>query len=79
MKGIFNSIYKSGPHGDECTTFTVKFNGEQTLQNFLNSLNDKEWGTVYVEIPNSKTYNLPYATENEKYMQIKLSINMGQY
>ena len=81
MNKIFKLVYKSGPHGDQCTTYNVKFlNSNVTLEDFLKNIvdNTSEWGTVYLKVPNSETYNLPYATENEKYKEIKIEYKYGK-
>ena len=77
---IFKLVYKSGPHGDECTTYYIKFlENKVTLSDFLQEVKniDQEWGTIYLDVPNVKTYDLPYATESERYKEIKIEYKYG--
>jgi len=78
MNKVFKLVYKSGPHGDECSSYEVKFFGQQTLQDLLNALDEREWGLVKVRIPNPETFNLPYATEREKYMDLTIEYKHGK-
>lgn len=78
MNKVFKLNYKSGPHGDECSTYEIKIFGKQTLQDFLNALDENEYGTVYIEVPNPETYNLPYASEKERYKDIKINYIKGK-
>ena len=45
MKGIFNLVYKSGPHGDEMTTYTLGIMPNITLEKFVVGVisNELEW------------------------------------
>ncbi len=77
MNKVFKLKYKSGPHGDECSSYEVEILGKHTLQDFLMSLNKNEFGNVYIIVPNPETYNLLYASERERYMEIKISYKNG--
>ncbi len=77
MNKVFKLKYKSGPHGDACTTYDVELFGEQTLQDFLYALDKQEWGAVNIIVPNPETYNLSYAAEHEKYMEIEIEYKNG--
>lgn len=46
MKKDFELVYKSGPHGDQCTSYSIKFNKPITLSEFLSQLDSNEWGSV---------------------------------
>ena len=50
MKGIFNLVYKSGPHGDEMTTYTLDIMPNITLEKFVVGVisNELEWGKIRV-------------------------------
>ena len=78
MDKVFELVYKSGPHGDACTTYTLKIKEGTTLKDFLKSLNPQEWGEVRVNIPDPETSNLPYATESEKYKNIDIEYKYGK-
>lgn len=68
----FELIKTSGPHGDECCSYDIKFNKEMTLKEFLQELHPKEWGYVNVRVPDPSTWNLEYAAEHEKYRIINI-------
>lgn len=74
----FELIYKSGPHGDACTTYTLKIKEGTTLKDFLESLDQQEWGKVSVNAPDPETFDLPYATKDEKYKNIDIEYNNGK-
>ena len=72
MKSI-ELIHKSGPHGDECSSYELKFNEQMTVREFLQKLPEEEWGNVYVNIPNPDTWDCEYAAEHERWMRINIS------
>jgi len=69
MKGVFNLKYKSGPHGDACTTYTLDIMPNITLERFVISIisNELEWGRIRVNYLNTNMENFDCATTNEKY------------
>lgn len=69
MKRVFNLKYKSGPHGDEMTTYTLDIMPEVTLETFVTSVisNEQEWGSIRVNYLNTNMENFDCATIDEKY------------
>ena len=80
MKGIFNLIYKSGPHGDECTTYKLEFAPNITLERFINGVisDNLKWGKIYVGYINTNIENFLFATENEKYSWFEIEYKYGR-
>lgn len=74
----FELIYRSGPHGDACTTYTLKIKEGTTLKDFLESLDSREWGKVRVNTPDPETFNIPYATKDEKYKNVDIEYKNGK-
>lgn len=74
----FELVYKSGPHGDACTTYTLKIKEGTTLKDFLESLDSQEWGQVRVNTPDPETSNIPYATKDEKYKNVDIEYKNGK-
>lgn len=69
MKKDFELVYESGPHGDQCYSYDIKFNKPVTLQEFLIQLNPEEWGDIEV-----RTIDL---TEVSGYKKIKIQYRNG--
>lgn len=69
MKGIFNLVYKSGPHGDAMTTYTLDIMPNITLEKFVVGVisNESEWGEIRVHYLNKNMDNFDCATIDEKY------------
>ena len=69
MKGIFNLVYKSGPHGDEMTTYTLGIMPNITLEKFVVGVisNELEWGKIRVHYLDKNMKNFDCATFDEKY------------
>lgn len=58
---LFELIYKSGPHGDQCTTYNVKLFNNTLLADFINDViksNPEEWGSFYVKYPDENNFLL---------------------
>ena len=80
MNEVFKLEYKSGPHGDACTTYTIHLlKSHVTLRDFMGDLPRNEWGCLYIEVINPATVNLPYATEKEKYMEVRVEYKQSLY
>ena len=79
MDKVFELVYESGPHGDSCLSYNIKFNGKPTLKEFINQIlkNHKdEWGKFYVYY-NDK--NAPeYATSDEREKHIIIEYKNGK-
>ncbi len=78
MNKVFELIYKSGPHGDACTSYTFKFYGEPTLKEFINYVlqnNKDEWGEFYVYYDDPNTPE--YATVDERECEITIDYKYG--
>ena len=69
MKGIFNLVYKSGPHGDEMTTYKLGIMPNITLEKFVVGVisNELEWGKIRVHYLDKNMKNFDCATFDEKY------------
>ena len=75
---IFELKYKSGPHGDECCSYNIKFNKEIiTVREFLNQLNPEEWGAVRLYVPNPLTWGQDNLAEHELYMEFYIEYKNG--
>lgn len=76
MDKIYDLKYKSGPHGDECTTYyIVLYKDNITLQDFINAIiknNLNEWGTIYVKVKDPELTKLDYLAPSEQYKEIKI-------
>jgi len=73
MNKVFELVYKSGPHGDACSSYTIKFNGEPTLREFIASVleNKKdEWGEFYVHYDDVNAPEYATVDERERYVTI---------
>lgn len=80
MNKVFELKYKSGPHGDACTTYDIIFKKDNVkLYEFLEDLPTNECGTIYISILNPLTAKLDYATKDEKYKELKIEYNNGEY
>ena len=80
MKGIFNLVYKSGPHGDEMTTYTLDIMPNITLEKFVVSVisNELEWGKIRVHYLDKNMKNFDCATFDEKYsLYFDIKYNYG--
>lgn len=69
MKNVFNLKYKSGTHGDACTSYTLDIMTEVTLEKFILSVisNKLELGCIRVHYLNTNMENFNCATIDEKY------------
>ncbi len=69
----------SGPHGDQTYSYYIKFSEPITVGKFLECIckNKQEFGFVSLLVPNPETYNLDYASENEKLMGIVVRYEYG--
>lgn len=78
MNKVFELVYKSGPHGDACSSYTLKFYGEPTLREFIQHVLEQrndEWGEFYVHYDDA---NAPeYATVNERERKITIDYKYG--
>lgn len=80
MNNIFELKYKSGPHGDACTSYDIIFLKDNVkLYEFLESIPKNEWGTIHFKVLNLFTVKLDYATEDEKYDELRAEYNNGNY
>lgn len=83
MNKLYELIYHSGPHGDEMTTYNVKFNIENiTLRDFIINVidnNPQEWGEFYIYCKNKELEKLPYLAENEKYSKVCMEYKYGNF
>lgn len=81
MDKIYDLKYKSGPHGDACTTYELVFYKENiTLREFIEAVvkgNPKEWGEFYIKYLNPKLANIEWAAEHEKYSECKIEYKYG--
>lgn len=79
---IYDLKYKSGPHGDECTTYSVIFYKEDiTLQEFITNVvnnNLLEWGSFYIQIKDPELEKLDYLAPNECYSEIEITYKYGE-
>ena len=75
---VFKLIYRSGPHGDECSTYDLEIGKNVTLSEFLEYLDPQEWGDVRLVIQNPKLESMDWLTLNEKQMYIDIEYKYGK-
>lgn len=78
MDKVFELVYKSGPHGDCCSSYTLKFYGEPTLREFIQQVLEQrndEWGEFYVHYDDASAPK--YATVDEREREITIDYKYG--
>ena len=82
MDNVYELKYKSGPHGDACTTYDLIFNKEDiTLREFVKNVierNPQEWGTFYVSYRDPELVKLPYVAPNEQFSDVNIEYKYGK-
>lgn len=73
---VFKLIHRSGPHGDECSTYDLEIGENVTLSEFLEYLDPQEWGEVRLVLHN--TAGLEWIAVNEKEMYIDIEYKYGK-
>lgn len=55
---VFKLIHRSGPHADECSTYDLEIGKNVTLAEFLENLDQREWGDVrlLINVNEKQTY-----------------------
>ena len=75
---IFKLIYRSGPHGDECSTYDLEIGENVTLAEFLEYLDPQEWGDVRLVIQDPKLESMDWLAVNEMQMHIDIEYKDGK-
>ena len=75
---VFKLIHKSGPHGDECSTYDLEIGENVKLGEFLAYLDPQEWGQVWLVIQDPRLASVDWLTSNEKQMYIDIEYKYGK-
>lgn len=75
---VFKLIHRSGPHGDECSTYDLEIGKNVTLAEFLEYLDPREWGNVRLVIQDPKLAPVDWLAMNEKQMYVDIEYKDGK-
>ena len=83
MEKIYDLVYKSGPGGDQCTTYDIKFKKDKiTVREFIQNViewNPSEWGEFYIYWIDPVLRDCPYAGSTEKYTHVEMDYKWGNF
>lgn len=78
----FELKYKSGPGGDQCTTYDIVFYKDNvTVREFISfivSINAEEYGEFYVYYTDPKLKDVPYLGKSEKLTKFEVKYKYGK-